>query len=277
MKTEPFFRQNESTLMIKEWESFDASLKAGFSTRVGGTSVNGYNSLNVGLHVNDIDSNVIKNREKIAEILRIPLNQWVFSDQVHKAQIHHVTKSDKGKGAFNYENAIKATDGLYTREKGIMLALCYADCVPVYFYAPSHQLIGIVHAGWKGTVENIVGQMISTWTKNEGVSTNDIYIAIGPSIEECCYIVDDRVIEALTTLLGDQARHTFKEVSTGQYRLNLKLANQIICEKNGIDSNHILVSKDCTSCNEELFFSHRRDKGSTGRMMSFIGFEEDES
>lgn len=274
MNVEPFSRQNESMLVLKERESVGPRIIAGFTTKVGGFSKGAYESLNVGLHVQDDAGDVVKNRDKLAEMICIPLENWVFADQVHGAHIEKITSEQKGKGIKAYRDAIPQCDGLYTNELNIMLALCYADCVPLFFYAPTHQQIGIAHAGWKGTVLNIAGEMINGWTEKEGIDAKDIYVAIGPAIGSCCYQVDNRVIQAVHKRLGQDAMKTYQEVENGQYRLDLKKVNKLICLKHGIDEKKITMSQYCTSCDQTLFFSHRRDGGKTGRMLSFIGLKE---
>ncbi len=264
---EVFEQINEQICTISGWEY--ASLQAGLTTRNGGVSIDVYASLNVGLHVNDNSEHVIKNRHLVAMDTNIPLSNWVFADQIHDKRIIQVCKDDIGKGTESYNTAIVQTDGLFTMDKNIMLSLCFADCVPLYFIAPSHRMIGIAHAGWKGTVLNIGANMIQKW-EQFGISSKDIHVAIGPSISDCCYVVDDYVIEKIKKLPQTNA---YKEISIGQYALNLKRLNQELLLQANIPKENISVSKFCTSCTSQ-FFSHRRDGGKTGRMMGFIGWRD---
>ncbi|MBO9130252.1 peptidoglycan editing factor PgeF [Bacillus sp. 165] len=273
MKQEPF-QYDKSVMRLNSWEAMNPALTVGFTTKEDGSSEGDYSTLNLGLHVNDREEAVHQNRRLVASKLHFPLHTWVCSEQIHENRVVKVTQNHKGKGVFQYGDGIPGTDGIYTNEPNVLLTSCYADCVPLYFYAPSAGMIGLAHAGWKGTVKNIVNEMITKWTQQEGIAVEDIYVTIGPAIGSCCYVVDDRVIQKVEHVLHD-AHLPFHVVSEGQYQLDLKEVNRLLCRQAGIQEDHILVSSLCTSCEENLFFSHRRDKGKTGRMLSFIGLKEE--
>lgn len=273
MKVEPFIQNTEQVLTFNGWNHFSNQLVVGFTTKNGGCSDKEFKSLNLGLHVKDEYNTVVSNRRKLADILQFPTENWVCSEQTHKNKIAKVMLDDLGAGVFTYEDSIKDTDGLYTTQKNILLTLCFADCVPLYFFAPSKQIIGIAHAGWKGTVHDIAGELVRAWAK-EGVMPHEIHALIGPAIDNCCYIVDDYVLN-FVSVLDEVNQKTYEKVSDNQYRLDLKKMNYQLMVRAGIPPEHIQVSSYCTSCENQLFFSHRRDAGKTGRMMSFIGFKED--
>ncbi|MFS0861407.1 peptidoglycan editing factor PgeF [Fredinandcohnia sp. 179-A 10B2 NHS] len=273
MSIEPFVRKSEQVLELSTWNNLSADmLVAGFTTRVGGISSTDYESFNLGLHVKDNPNTVGSNRNLLGTLLDFPTSRWVCSEQTHDNKIVKVSSSDIGAGVYDYSNSIKDTDGLYTDDKNILLTLCYADCVPLFFYSPDRQLIGIAHAGWKGTVKNIAGEMVQKW-REEGVLPHQIFAAIGPAIGKCCYVVDDYVINLVRDLEIESA-NIFSNKEDGQYQLDLKQLNYELLKKAGIRENHISVSSYCTSCENNLFFSHRKDNGKTGRMMSFIGIKE---
>jgi polyphenol oxidase len=273
---EPFQCENvESLLFLQAWMKESNKLVAGFTTKNGGFSTESYQTLNLGLHVQDVPSTVVANREIVARQLEMPLSKWICAEQVHESRIVKVTEADSEKGVYDYKEGIPQTDGIYTNETNILLTLCFADCVPLYFFAPKHNLIGLAHAGWRGTVENIGGKMIEKWVQEEGIPLHDIYAAIGPAIEACCYIVDDKVINLIKKVLDDQDNRFYNRVSEGQYTLDLKEVNKRLLLKAGVSRENILVSSLCTSCEKDVFFSHRRDQGKTGRMLSFIGYKED--
>jgi YfiH family protein len=272
---EPFQLVQDELLRISPWQDQYPHVMAGFTSKNDGFSKEPFYTFNLGLHVNDSKDNVIKNRKKLSEIIEFPTEEWVCSEQVHDHHIKKVTRSDRGKGVYVYEEGVPNTDGIYTDESHVLLTSVYADCVPLYFFVPSRGLIGLAHAGWKGTVKQIASRMVNCWVEDEGVNIEDILVAIGPSIHDCCYIVDDRVINEVdqTLTVGDKPPYT--EVSSGQYSLHLSNLNHLLLKKMGIREKNILISSRCTSCEEDLFFSHRRDQGKTGRMMSFIGYKED--
>ncbi|MBD1379946.1 peptidoglycan editing factor PgeF [Metabacillus arenae] len=269
--TNSFSHENQSILKITQLKD----VVAGFSTKNGGVSKSHFESLNTGLHVHDDPEDVINNRRRIADFLSFPLESWVCAEQTHKDRIKKVSRLDAGKGATEYLTSIQDTDGLYTGEKGLLLVLCYADCVPIYFYDHDKKLVGVVHAGWKGTVANIAGKMIQRWKQEENSAIESIQAVIGPSICENCYVVDDYVVDQVNKHLHKSDDKPYEEVSKGQYRLDLKKLNRQLLLKAGLKQEQIHSSSLCTSCHSDLFFSHRRDRGKTGRMMSFIGLKEE--
>ena len=270
---EPFIQTFESFLSIKNWNDQFPNLLAGFTTKNGGLSKFPFHSLNTAFHVNDEDETVRKNRRKLADQLQFTVENWVGAEQTHETSILKVDSRSAGLGALDYETALKRTDGLYTKESDVLLTLCFADCVPVFFMVPDRRLIGIVHAGWKGTVDGISKSMVDIWKRVEGVQPEQIYAAIGPSICQECYTVDKKVINRLEVILEEQTKTAYNQIKEDQYQLNLKLANALILQKAGVLPENIMTTDFCTSCDHSFFFSHRRDQGKTGRMMGLIGWK----
>lgn len=273
MNMEPFVLKNNSILLIDTWTEHYPGLVAGMTTKIGGTSKGDFETLNLGFHVNDNINDVGSNREIVSDLLDFSINNWVGAEQTHDTFIKKVSKADRGLGAVSYEQSFKGTDGFYTNEEGILLTLCFADCVPLFFIAPEARMIGAAHAGWKGTVGKIGGKMIEAW-KKEGIDPEQIFVAVGPSICEKCYIVDDRVINLVENTLEDVEGKPYNLISDGQYSLDLREVNRKILLNAGIPDKNISVTRFCSSCHHDLFFSHRRDQGRTGRMLSFIGWKE---
>lgn len=275
MTAEPFLKKATSFLSLSSWGGLVDGLTVGFSTKTGGVSNGVYSTLNLGLHVNDESKAVVTNRGILAHKVSFPIDNWVFAQQTHSVHIAKVTIGDQARGVNSYEDGLSNCDGLYTDKKGIMLSLCFADCVPLYFIVPKTPLIGVAHAGWKGTVNDIGGEMVRQWKTNEGINPKDIKVAIGPAIGPCCYIVDDRVISAIDKQAIQNYSIPYSLVSEGQYKLDLKQLNKYLLIASGVREENIIISQYCTSCETKLFFSHRRDKGKTGRMLSFIGIDKE--
>ncbi|KMJ58555.1 laccase [Bacillus sp. LL01] len=271
--TEPFVLEKEQALTLPRWKRKNPDLVVGFTTKNGGVSEGHFNTLNMGLHVKDSIKAVCQNKEILAELLNMPTGNWVGCDQTHEDNIVRVERSHTGKGVYTYSTALAGTDGIYTNCKDVLLTLCFADCVPLYFFAPDHSMVGIAHAGWKGTVKNIAGKMIDKW-KSEGINADSVLVAIGPSISAQAYVVDDFVADKVKDALSSETQEGFlKVVSKGQFELDLKRVNYELLLQSGVKEENILYSSFCTSSDDSLFFSHRRDKGKTGRMMSFIGLK----
>lgn len=271
---EPFILQQESFFLIKDWMEQFPGLTAGFTTKNGGFSKNEYTSFNMGFHVNDDLKDVLANRQKLAGEIGFSLNKWVGAEQTHDDVIRKVSSIDKGRGSDSYDSSFKSTDGFYTNEKGILLTLLFADCVPLYFIAPEKGMIGAAHAGWRGTVKQIAARMVKHWQK-EGITPEEIFVTIGPSICNKCYIVDKHVIDLVQNILVDVEKKPYNLIKDEQYHLDLLSVNKLLLIKAGVPERNIRVTGYCSSCDTEEFFSHRRDHGQTGRMLSFIGWKED--
>lgn len=271
---EPFCLKDEQFFLIKDWMNDDQKLVAGFTTKNGGKSKNDFSTLNFGFHVHDQIEAVCQNRELLSTLIDFPIQSWVSAEQTHGIHIAKLEKKDRGKGSLSYEEAFSQTDGFFTTEKGILLTLCFADCVPLFFYSEKDHAIGIAHAGWKGSVHGIAEEMIRIF-EEEQIAPEDISVVIGPSICENCYIVDEPVIQFVKNRLEDVEEKPYNLINEKEYKLNLKELNRQILLKAGIPDKNIQITEFCTSCHHDQFFSHRRDKGRTGRMMSFIGWKED--
>lgn len=265
-----FCDRDESYRTFSLWEE-KYQVFAGITTRLGGVSSKPYESLNVGFHVGDSDSAVKQNRSLLARKLSIPLNRWVVGEQPHQTAIHRVTQNEAGNGAEELSTAIQAVDGLYTDIPNLLLVSLYADCVPLYFFAEKHRLIGIAHAGWRGTVGKIGSKMLQVW-KNQGVALSEIKVLIGPSIRGCCYEVDDTVMSYVNQLqLSDHCAVTMPHQ---RYLLDLSRLNKQLLMAAGLREDAITMATDCTSCRNDLYFSHRKENGKTGRMMAFIALSQ---
>ncbi|GAE29163.1 peptidoglycan editing factor PgeF [Halalkalibacter hemicellulosilyticus] len=269
---EPFEQGTERYLKLSHWEKQYPSLVAGFTTRNGGMSASPFSSLNMGFHVQDDPEIVTKNRQLLANDLSFPLAQWVGTEQVHRSKIIRVSHEHKGMGSQDLRSAIRETDGIYTKERNVLLTSLYADCVPIYFYAPKATCIGLAHAGWRGTVDQIGPKMIRRWAEHESIPKEDILIVIGPSISRRHYEVSDIVIKAIDGCFERSFDKSllYEQISDDHYLLDLQTVNKYLFINEGIQPSQITVSSLCTVSDERLF-SHRAEDGKTGRLMSFIG------
>ncbi|MOA02188.1 Laccase domain protein [compost metagenome] len=167
-----------------------------------------------------------------------------------------------------------------TDVQDVLLASYYADCVPLYFYDPENQAIALAHAGWKGTVKQIAAETIQAMQRAYGSKPEQLMAAIGPSIGDCCYEVDGPVIGQVQQLMdelqldADLAGTLLSMKESGKANLNLKEINRQIMIKAGILPIRIELTKWCTGCRRDLFFSHRKENGTTGRMASWIGIRK---
>lgn len=277
------FQNNEAHqhLILQDWVSKHRGLTAGFTTRLDGYSKEPYNWMNIGLHVGDEVTAVISNRQQLTTQLGWEFDAWTCGEQVHGSRVAVVTEQERGKGSKSMEDTIKGVDGLVTDKKDILLTSFYADCVPLYFFDPSKQVIGLAHAGWKGTVSAIALEMVETMQKVYQCDPNHIFAAIGPSIGQCCYEVNDVVIQQINVLWKELKlpqslyAEVVSTISDEKALINLKEINRQIMIKAGIMASRIEISNWCTSCNTDKFFSYRAENGKTGRMASWIGLSKE--
>jgi YfiH family protein len=224
----------------------------GFSTRVGGVSNFPYNTPNLGLSVGDIPENVHKNRELFFQALKSDPQRFAQGVQVHGDAIQIV----------NHPGIFESTDALITTQKNIPLVIKTADCAPVILFEPEQGVIAAVHTGWRSVVKGILENTIRTMVENFDCKPEIIKCAIGPSIRSCCYEVKNDVSSRFPDdVILRKKNNSYLDIPKA---IQLRLIDQ------GIQQENIDDSELCTACNEKLFFSHRRDKGKTGRMMTAV-------
>ena len=281
---EPFVRKEgtgPALYLLRDWMEDTPGLTAGITGREGGASGPPWTSLNCGLHVGDNPGAVLRNRALAAEAAGWDPAAWTCAEQVHGCRVHRVVRADRGRGARDAESAIPGTDAIMTDEPGILLASYYADCAPLLFHDPARGAVALAHAGWRGTVLEIAARTVEAMEREFGNRPADIRAAVGPSIGPCCYEVDGPVIERALPLAerlaaenGAPVESMIRVTEDGKARLNLKEMNRQIMIRSGIMPGRIVFSSFCTGCRTDLFYSHRREGGRTGRMASFIGMRE---
>lgn len=261
------FIKNDAILEIADWQTaYD--IKAGFTTKNGGVSSGAFQTNNQSYTVGDDAAAVLQNRKMLAEAVGIPLEQWVFAQQQHTKNIQRVSVADCGAGVTDFESGIAATDGLYTSDKGVVLAAFFADCTPVYFAAPTKGLIGIVHAGWQGTVQEISRAFVKEWFAL-GVKAKDIQVVIGPHASQSAYRVGIDVVQQVIDMELLDARDALIDLGEGQFKLDTGYLNYLQLIDLDIPEENIVMSSYCTISDSDLFFSYRREN-KTGRMLGYI-------
>lgn len=257
-------RGGVSVWHVEDWAA--RGLLHGFSDRTGGVSRGPYAALNLGLHVGDDAACVLENRRRLCQAVHVDAGSLVVGEQVHGAQVAVVTRQDKGRGAFGLDDVLAGVDALVTDVPGIVLFALFADCVPVFLFDPRRRVVGLAHAGWKGTSAGIAARTLETMAEAFGSRPEDCLAAIGPSIGPCCYEVGDDVAARFAAL--DPALVSSHGRSL---RVDLWSANAKQLLEAGIPPEHITAARLCTSCLHEIFFSHRAQGGRAGRMAAFIG------
>lgn len=196
--------------------------------------------------------------ESIAKLYRTTKDHIYFPIQKHTDKVMVIEASP--------EPAI--ADAVITRQKGLLIGVQVADCVPILLCDPEKQVVGAVHAGWRGTAEAILKKTIHVFCERFFSNPAHILVAIGPSIRQCCYEVDGDVIRAVSHATGDGA---YISTKGDKFCLDLAAANQLQAVAMGVPEGNVWKSDDCTFCSPEKFFSYRFSKGAAGRQAGFIG------
>jgi len=216
------------------------------------------------LHTGEPHNQIINNRQKIVETLKWDNTyHFVTAQQTHSDRIA-VIQTSKSIGWSDYKGAIEQCDGLITNQKGVILTILTADCVPLLLFDPRNQVIGALHAGWRGTQSQIASKTVAKMTQHYGTQPKDLIAYIGPSIKRCCYEVDKTVMQHF------QQTNAYDKKGD-KYMLDLPHINFSQLLESNLQSRNIETSPHCTACDTELFFSYRKEKGCSGRFMSMIG------
>ena len=224
--------------------------------------------LNLGFNTIDSYEDILNNFKVICSELGTTIEESVLSSQTHKTDIRMITSGDKGKGLVK-DRDYSDVDGLVTDQIGIALFTFYADCVPLFFLDSKRKVVGVAHGGWRGTVDKIAGNMISIMSDEYGCNPKDVLVGIGPSIGACCYEVNRDVFDRFDENFKDVSK-ILTSIDDEKWTLDLWEANKSVLEESGVLEENITISKLCTSCNNDMFFSYRKEDGKTGRMGATI-------
>ena len=259
------------------FEGFEAQrgLTALVTSRHGGVSEGPYASLNLGGKTGDDPELVRKNRARTAALFGKEAKQLHFAKQVHGANVAHIPTGYEG-------GASDDTDALVTNSTQTPLVILTADCAAVFFFDPVHYAIGVAHAGWRGTVANIAVHTLERMGDVFCSKPQDLIAGIGPCIGPCCYEVGDEVIFAVEARLPNYTEEILVDpdmasagsfrasVNEGRRHFDLWRANEVLLIDAGVPEQNIDIARLCTACHTDLFYSHRAEKGVTGRFGGFM-------
>ncbi len=234
--------------------SGDKGLHHAVLTRIGGVSQTPFATLNLGHTVGDDLAAVEENHRRALGALGLIPGKVVSPYQVHGARVGIVGRAHLG--------AVQpATDALVTGVPSVPLLMRFGDCASILFFDPVRRVIGMAHAGWRGVVADSVGATVRTMVERLNCVPDDIWAGIGPTIGPCCYEVGPEVIEAVEAACpagSDVIRYAGE-----QLHLDLPAAVQAQLCAAGV--RQIENANLCTACHVDEFFSHRAERGRTGR------------
>lgn len=252
-------------LRVHQFKSFAGhGVAHGVFARQGGVSPAPYASLNMSVSTGDSRKNVLANRSQAFRALGRDPDSLADLWQVHSADVV-VADSPNGERAH-----LGQADTLITDQPNVTLFLRFADCVPILLLDPLRRAIGVVHAGWRGTLKKAVGAAVAAMSQRYGSRPGDILAGIGPSIGPCHYAVGPEVVEQVRQAFGAAADALLPPNFAG-YHLDLWAANEAALRQAGVEQ--IEVAAVCTYCHSDDFFSHRAQGARTGRFGALIGLE----
>ncbi len=243
-------------------------VKHAVSTRVGGVSRGPYDSLNLSYRVGDEPLRVKENRMLLSYALDMDLSRLVQVNQVHGNKVLKVNLSNWPKVG----ELLGDGDGLITSEPGIPLAILVADCLPVFFYDPTHKAIGLAHAGWRGTVGHVAAKTLLAMSEAFGTRPGEVRAAMGPCVGPCCYEVGENVKTELGCVFP-WGGEVLRKCGEMQWKLDLPEANARQLVEIGLKPENLIRPKLCTIENIGLFYSHRAETSAqraTGRVGAFL-------
>ena len=239
-----------------------SQVKHGVFTRHGGVSAAPWASLNLGGNVGDDPQAVRHNHERMYAALGVSDARACSVWQVHSADVILAQGPVRGR------RWLALADAMITDRADIPLSMRFADCVPLLFHDPVQGVIGMAHAGWRGTVQGVGAHTVRTMMESYGCKPHNIRAGIGPSIGPDHYQVGEEVVEAVQGYFGTVEGLVRRDPADGTAYLDLWQANRLDLERSGIELIE-LAGIDTAACTDE-FFSHRAEKGRTGRFGAVI-------
>ena len=294
-------RDNACFLQFNNFQHFP-NLIHGIFTRNGGYSDPPYKGLNTlgSLRGGDNLDNVVHNRQLALLSLALDNYPCVTLWNVHGSGVLVPNISDNWRTDWAHLSYYERTwmpqeihkgDALITQQRGVAIALSFADCTPIALYDPIEQVIGIAHGGWRGTARGIAMATIDAMVEQFGSQPRNIYAGIGPAIGPCCYEVSQNVQDLFMgqqhfedVPAQEQYRNFVRESAVfsmvhlpdkESLRLDLWKTNRHQLLMAGLLPEHIDVAALCTSCHVDRFFSHRAEHGQTGRFPMIMALNAD--
>jgi YfiH family protein len=225
----------------------------GFTTRHGGVSGGAFASLNVSGSVGDAPENVAENLRRIAAGAGIFEKRLAAVTQVHGREVVRAGEGEPPQA-----------DALWTEEVGLAVSVKTADCVPILLVDPEGRRVAAVHSGWRGTDLEVAAAAVEALA-SLGARPEKLLAAVGPCIQSCCYEVSADLAKRFAERFGAEVVSS----EGGAPHLDLPRAVRATLQRAGVRGDRIDILARCTSCEPEDFFSHRRDRGRTGRHLNF--------
>ncbi len=252
--------QEQPAWIDSRWPA-PAGLHAGTSTRLYGVSQDPYASMNLGLHVDDDQQAVISNRKYLANLHGLPAEPF-WLQQEHGTRIINLDTHD--------QDDDNTADGVFTTKPGIVCSVLTADCLPILISDEFGTEIAALHGGWRGLASGIIEKALPMFSS----PPESLMVWMGPAISARNYEVGEEMKSSFDHLEGVLQKDTFIPTSRDHWLVSLYRIAMLILKAQGVERIH--GGQYCTYRDADLFYSHRRDEGKTGRMASLIWMEPQE-
>lgn len=253
----PFTQQNE----LRYFQFNSLHSRHGIFTRHGGVSPAPWASLNVGGTIGDDSARVRQNRDQLFKAMERAPESIFDVWQVHSADVVCARAPHPEGGSY------RQADIILTDRPEVTLFMRFADCVPILVHDPVKSVIGVAHAGWRGTVSGVGTATIRAMQKEYNSDPADVIACIGPSIGPDHYEVGSDVILQVMQKFGNDSEQLLQS-HNGKVHFNLWKANELLLKQAGV--TQIETAEICTACHTDDWFSHRAEKGKTGRFGALI-------
>lgn len=230
---------------------------------------NAYSGVNLCDYVGDDALRVLDARLTLAMQLGIDLDDLIMPRQTHSCRVAVIDEPFRLLDIDKQEAALEGVDALVTTLQGVVIGVNTADCVPIVMADGQAGVIAVAHAGWRGTVGRIALAVVKEMCR-QGARADRISAAMGPSICQDCFEVGDEVVEAFNKAGFDIDAIVMRNATTGKAHIDLRAANRSVLEAAGVPHGNIVLSRHCSRCEHERFFSARRLGINSGRTFTGI-------
>lgn len=230
-----------------------------FTTRKGGSRIEPYHSFNLGFDSGDSVDSVLLNRKLLSQCLGGNKQRVFFPKQVHGNRIVILTAQ-----SYRFNQEARA-DGVITQDRSYAISILTADCLPIILVDPATQSCGVIHAGWRSSLAGITRKAIAMLKYKIGVNPHSLLVGFGPSIRACCYEVGKEIAQLVKQKFPHDDKSVHQKEGSDCLFMDLAGFNKLCLINSDVPEENIFDCGFCTSCHNDLFFSHRAQHGMAGR------------
>ena len=217
--------------------------------------------VNLAITLSSVDSKSREDMTLVCEDANFNINNLTSNIQIHSDIVNKIDENNIGQK--------KDGDALITNIPNVPLLIFTADCVPIAIIDKKNKAIGLAHAGWRGTYDEIAKKTIEKMKENYNTNSEDLVCMIGPSIGACCYEVSKDLVEKFNMNFTN-SNEKFYTIEEDRYKLDLRKVNEYILKECGVKEDNIVNLNLCTSCNSDKFHSYRKHNQTLKRIGTIL-------